>query len=64
MYSEPVSRQKICDALEISIDHIDQSLIQFNLKFQNLSQMKPPYCEVLNKKNVHEEKLIQETPDP
>ena len=48
-------------------NHIDQSLIELNNASevsQSVSQMKLWYCKVLNKDNLNEEKLIEETPNP
>ena len=80
VYFEPVLRQIICDAIlhlkkfnplyadvEINVDQIEQPLIELSDESevsQNESQMKLPYCEVLNEENANKEEWIEETPDP
>ena len=48
------------------VDQTEQFFIQLSESYeisQNVSQIKPPFCEVLNEENENEEELIEETPD-
>ena len=59
--------QSIYADVEINVDQIEQPLIELSDESevsQNESQMKLPYCEVLNEENANKEELIEETPDP